>query len=81
MGTPAQVDGRYSFWYEYGTHGERIQVAHNARELKDAMKHADGYAFDEIDLTRSTFTVHGTRQLTVNTCLVNCELTYSNRLV
>ena len=50
MGRPEQVDGRYSFWYEYGAHGERIQVVHSALQFRDAMKHAG--SFDQIVLMR-----------------------------
>ena len=43
MGRPERVDGRYSFWYEYGAHGERVRVVHSAIQFRDAMKHATDY--------------------------------------
>ena len=50
IGRPEHVDGRYSFWYEYGAHGERVQLVHSAQHFRAEMKRAD--EFGAIDLMR-----------------------------
>ena len=55
MGKPDHVDGRYSYFYVYGAHGERLQLVHSAEQFRTEMQHANVmeqiYAMRKYDVT------------------------------